>query len=51
VNNFTNIANYVIKIFNNKNLYVKKSLSSRNEFDKRLNWNTISKKLKKILTI
>jgi glycosyltransferase involved in cell wall biosynthesis len=43
------IADYIINIFKNKRTYLNKSLSSRNEFDKKFDWRVISKKLKRII--
>jgi glycosyltransferase involved in cell wall biosynthesis len=43
------IANYLIKIFRNRKEYFLKSCNSRIEFERRLNWNSIGVKLKKII--
>jgi glycosyltransferase involved in cell wall biosynthesis len=47
--NSSSIADYIIKIFSNKNNYINKSLSSRDVYDKEFNWDVIAKKLKKII--
>jgi glycosyltransferase involved in cell wall biosynthesis len=43
------ISNYIINIFNDKKKFIKKSLLSRNEYDKKLNWDVIGDKLIKII--
>ena len=43
------IANYLIKIFRNRKEYYLKSYNSRIQFERRLNWNSIGTKLKKII--
>ena len=36
------ISDHILKIFNNKNFYIKKSCASRNQYEKNLNWYKIS---------
>ena len=36
------ISDHILRIFNNKNLYVKKSFAARNQYEKKLNWYKIS---------
>jgi len=43
------IADHVIKIFQNKKIYLKKSYNSRSCYDKLLNWDSVGKKLSKII--
>ena len=43
------IADYLIKIFRNRKEYYLKSRNSRIQFERRLNWNSIGRKLKKII--
>lgn len=43
------IADYLIKIFRNRKEYFLKSRNSRIQFERRLNWNSIGRKLKKII--
>jgi glycosyltransferase involved in cell wall biosynthesis len=43
------IAKYIINIFQNKKNFIKKSNSSRDFYDKNLNWEIIGNKLKKII--
>ena len=47
--NIDYIANYVIKIFQNKKLFLKKSYNSRSCYEKLLNWDSVGKKLSKII--
>lgn len=44
------VANYLIRIFKNPKKYYLKSYNSRMQFEKKLNWNHIGIKLKKIIT-
>ena len=39
------ISKHILRIFRNKNIYIKKSLTSRNQYEKNLNWYKISNKL------
>ena len=39
------ISKYIIKIFNDKKNFIKKSIISRSVYDEKINWETISKKL------
>jgi glycosyltransferase involved in cell wall biosynthesis len=48
--NLSVISNHILKIFRNKKLFVKKSFLSKQQYEKKLNWNIISKKLCKIIT-
>ena len=41
------IAEYIIRIFNDKNKFIMKSFSSRNLFDQKYDWNIISDSLRK----
>ena len=41
------IADYIIRIFNDKNKFIMKSFSSRNLFDQKYDWNVISNTLRK----
>ena len=43
----TVIANYIIKLFNNKKRYYSKSISSRKLYEKIYNWDVISEVLKR----
>jgi glycosyltransferase involved in cell wall biosynthesis len=43
------ISNHVMKIFRNRNLFLKKSFLSKLQYEKNLSWNIISKKLSKII--
>jgi len=43
------IAKYILNIFKNKIKFIRKSVMSRNEYDKRLNWSYSENKLKKLL--
>jgi glycosyltransferase involved in cell wall biosynthesis len=43
------IADYIIKIFKDQKKYINKSLSSRNMYDDKFNWDVISEKLKNII--
>jgi len=43
------IADFIIDIFIDKKNYINKSLSARDSYDKKLNWDVISKKLKKVI--
>jgi glycosyltransferase involved in cell wall biosynthesis len=47
--NINDIAKYIVNIFKNKKNFIKKSTSSRDFYDKNLNWEVIGKKLKKII--
>jgi glycosyltransferase involved in cell wall biosynthesis len=47
--NINHIAKYIVNIFTNKKNFIKKSNSSRDFYDKNLNWEVIGKKLKKII--
>ena len=40
------IAKHVLKIFDSKSIFLKKSFSSRHQYEKNLNWNKISNDLK-----
>jgi len=39
------ISKHILRIFKNKNIYIKKSLTTRNQYEKNLNWYKISNKL------
>jgi len=43
------ISKYLLKIFKTKDLFIKKSFLSREWYEKKLNWNTISKNLNQII--
>lgn len=43
------ISDYIINIFNDKKKFIRKSLLSRNQYDKKLNWDVIGDKLIKII--
>jgi glycosyltransferase involved in cell wall biosynthesis len=43
------IAKYILNIFKNKKKFIRKSIMSRNEYDKRLNWSYSENKFKKSL--
>ena len=43
------IAKYILDIFKNKRKFIRKSVMSRNEYDKRLNWSYSEKQFKKLL--
>ena len=43
------ISNHLINIFKNKKKFLKKSYSSREYYEKKLHWNIIGEKLKKII--
>lgn len=45
------ISDYVLNIYSNKKLFIKKSLESRKHYNKKLNWDIISKKLYRIIDI
>jgi glycosyltransferase involved in cell wall biosynthesis len=44
------ITSHILKIFRNKKLFIKKSFLSKQQYEKKLNWNIISEKLCKIIT-
>ena len=48
-NSLENISKYLIKIFNNRKNFIRKSIDSRNVYDEKLNWGVIGKKLKRIV--
>jgi len=43
------IATYIIKIFKDQKKYINKSLSSRNIYEKKFDWDVIAKKINKII--
>ena len=43
------ISNHILKIFRNRDLFNKKSFLSKDQYEKKLSWNVISKKLSKII--
>ena len=45
----SNISDYIINIFKDKKKFIKKSLLSRGEYDKNLNWDVIGSKLSKVI--
>jgi glycosyltransferase involved in cell wall biosynthesis len=47
--NLKKISKHIINIFQNKKYYLEKSLSSRIEYDNKLNWLVIGDKIKKII--
>jgi glycosyltransferase involved in cell wall biosynthesis len=48
-NNIDLIANFILDIFHNKKKFINKSLNSRLEYEKRLNWNYSKKLFKKFI--
>jgi glycosyltransferase involved in cell wall biosynthesis len=49
--NMDTISDYVLNIYNNQKLFIKKSLETREQYNKKLNWDVISKKLYRIIDI
>ena len=47
--NISTISKYIIKIFRNKNLFVKKSFLSRKQYQEKLNWHILSKDLSTVI--
>jgi hypothetical protein len=48
-NNVGLIAKYILNIFKNKNKFIKYSLNTRLQYDKRLNWDYSERVLKKFV--
>jgi glycosyltransferase involved in cell wall biosynthesis len=47
--NISTISKYIIRIFRNKDLFIKKSFLSRKQYQEKLNWQIISKNLSTII--
>ena len=47
--NISTISKYMIRIFRNKDLFIKKSFLSRKQYQEKLNWQIISKNLSTII--
>ena len=47
--NISTISKYIIRIFGNKDLFIKKSFLSRKQYDDKLNWRIISQNLSTII--
>ena len=47
--NISTISEYIIRIFRNKDLFIKKSFKSRKQYEDKLNWRIISQNLSTII--
>jgi glycosyltransferase involved in cell wall biosynthesis len=47
--NISTISKYIIRIFRNKDLFVKRSFLSRKQYQEKLNWHIVSKNLSSII--